>query len=73
MGDWAEKQGKLKAEYFSLWKKEHLTPDENSRVEELRKEYFEVCKGEAREDMEKGYLHQLTDVTLRHLLRWKSG
>jgi hypothetical protein len=66
MGNWAKEQDKLKSECNHLWDRRSrglgLSPNENSRLEELPKEYFEVCKGEAKEDMEKGYLHQLTDV-----------
>ena len=64
---WAAKQDDLKVAYYVLAEKQrkgvHLSPDEEKRLKELPNEYFEVCKGEAKEDMEpKDYLHQLTHV-----------
>ncbi|MDP2897378.1 MAG: hypothetical protein Q8Q12_12625 [bacterium] len=60
---WAQQQSSLK----SRWRHEVQGRPSSAEVdrlsEELHRQYFEVCKGEAKEDMEtKDYLHQLTDI-----------
>jgi len=63
---WAYKQNDLQLEYKHLLlnrQSRDLSPDEEKRLKELPKEYFELCKDEAKEDMEaKDYLHLLTHV-----------
>ncbi len=60
---WAQQQSSLKSRYHQeVWGRPS-SAEVDRLSEELHRQYFEVCKGEAKEDMEtKDYLHQLTDI-----------
>lgn len=60
---WGHQQLSLKSKYKQGVSGQPSSDERDRLSEELHRQYFEVCKGEAREDMKtKDYLHQLTDV-----------
>lgn len=58
---WADKQNRLKRQFDTL-RPLPISPDRKKKTRELEEKYFQVCRGEAKDDMKKNYLHQLTDV-----------
>ncbi len=59
---WGHQQLSLKSRYQHEVSGRPSSDERDRLHEELQRQYFEVCKGEAEDDMKKDYLHQLADI-----------
>jgi len=59
---WEKQQLSLKSKYYHEVSQRPSSDERDRLHEELHRQYFEVCKGEAEDDMKKDYLHQLADI-----------